>query len=1008
VSIRADFSTPTQQCPVLSDSLLHSVCLFLFYRAIMNEILSARPPTPPRTIFKQDADHLQGRLNEPDTPSAADSTILRSSKKVNFSPITSYIKPATASSLTPVSNTAIRWIPPSNECKPVKSILKMTNGPTPTEENEPQPFAVLLESAIQQLAGESVSSRVDAYIHLLGSTKTYDSVPEQSAMVSKVGLLAQFIQRDVGRDFGKGEVLEMNLVTNAMKFAIYLVWSEALSTYLPDDFKIFIVDHSLSALQDGKVPKTVLIHYTNLLYNQNFPSKIMTSSRITRILAALSNLADRVKGNGVISQRLGVYTRLLGQDKAVMASQASLWVENLISGLLHPIKDVRSKALVLGNQVSVILGPNLNISKTILDIFDKELPKGQKLVSEICERMSRMMSSVDSGEHVPQIWSIIILLLRSKRFVMEEWTYFKDWVLVLQKCFNCSEPRIKIQAILGWNRFVYVITCNDSTSRSMMKMLTRPIISQFERKKTEKPGSTVNRAVLSSYYNLIYYAFRPSASYEHTDFIWEEYIHQPLAKIFTTSSHLSDSACKALASLLWSSQPKVWTENKINEPLKMEPENIFPIDCKWTRSRIGLVLKTFEALFPTSTWAPENDPVSDVAVAWVNLCKSLAEASSKEIKASTGLTQAIASILDLFQRLRHGAPASLNAETSDKFLERLSFLSTTLITAIGPPPFTEKLLLKTAQETYQAANTPTHHRTPSDSKLDTPFMHILRILSSFGEDSDLRDLKTGLFDSLLEVACRGRQSRGSRLEFLEKCTLLRLRDSDIDPKLVGSIWVAAAKLTINCLTSFPMETPRDRDGTVTRDYDNVTKILARGLQFGTTFQTWDSLLDACVRVVRTERGERSIASLIIEPLATESLQLTRKLSFWPLKALTTQALSLSYYQKGETRVSMTGLSQGSTVPNHPFFPEKLLELIIKVTAEAYEHFNADENIATAEVMESLTALLGSGTAQFRFKLLDKLQAPLSLWLQDTARCLTSENGTSNRLLTAVSLDIKFS
>ncbi|CRG90118.1 Midasin [Talaromyces islandicus] len=970
----------------------------------MVEILSARPPTPPRTFFNRDSDHLQSRQDVPDTPSAAESTILRTSKKVNFSPITSYIKPATASGLNPVSNPAIRSIPPSNECKPAKSILKMTSGsslaPTATEENEQQPFAVQLESAIQQLAGESVSSRVDAYIHLLGSAKKYENVPEQSAMVSKVGLLAQFIQRDVDRDFGKGEVLEMNLATNALKFAIFLVWSEALSIYVPDDFKIFIVDHSISALQDGKLPKTLLIHYTHVLYNQNFSPKIMTNSRITRILAALSDLTDRVNGNGIISQRLGVYTRLVGQDKTVMAAHASLWVENLISGLLHPMKDVRSKALVLGNQISVILGPNLNISKTILDIFNKELPQGRKLMSEICERMSRMMSPVDSGVHVPQIWSIIVLLLRSKRFVMEEWKYFKEWVLVLQKCFNCSEPLIKIQAILGWNRFVYVITCNNSTSTSMMRMLTKPIVSQFERKKTEKPGSSVNRVVLSSYYNLLYYAFRPSASYEHYDFIWEEYVNQPLAKFFTTSSHLNDSACNALASLLWSSQPKVWTENKINESSKVEPENIFPIDCKWTRSRIGSVLKTFEALFTTSTWASGNDRASDIAVAWTNLCKALAEASSKEIKASTELTQAIAAVLNLFQRLRQGAPASLNAETNDTFLERLSFLSTTVITAIGPSPFTEKALLKTAQETYQAANTPTRHRASSDSSLDTPFMHILRILSSFGEDSKLGGLEASIFEGLLEAVCRGRQSRGSRLELLEKCTLLRLRDSEIDPELVGSIWEATARLTINCLTSFPMETPRDRDGTVTRDYDKVTKILAHGLQFEKAFQIWGTLLDACVRVVRTERGERSVASLIIEPLATESLQLSRGLSFWPLKTLTNQALSLSYYQKGETRGSMTSLGQEPIMSNHSLFPEKLLGLITKVTTEAYEHFNADENTATAEVMESLTALLGSGTSQFRSKLLESLQAPLSLWVKDSARCLTSENGTSTRLLTA--------
>ncbi|KAH8700233.1 putative telomere length regulator protein [Talaromyces proteolyticus] len=981
----------------------------------MVEILAlpARPPTPPRAshaLFSRDGDGFQGRpnvLNTPgESPSTAESTVLRSSKKVNFSPITSYIKPLNSSNSASAQNSAIRSIPRSNERKPAKSILKTTSttvpdpSAIPVEGSQPQTFAMLLESAMQQLAGESLSSRVDAYRHLLGTSKAYENIPEQSLMASKVGPLAQYIQRDIGRDIRKGEVVGMNVVTNALKLAMYIMWNETLGANLPDDFKIFMVDHALGALQDAKLPKTVLNHYAHVLCMQTFPPKIMTNSRVTRILAVLSDITERISGNGIISQRFGIYTRLLSQSKITMASQASLWVENLISGLLHTFKDARSKALAFGKQVSVLLGPNLNVSKAVLDVFSKEISQGRRLVSEICERMSRMMSSVESGVHVPEIWSTIVLLLRSKRFNIEKWEYFKEWVLVLQRCFNCSESSIKAQAIYGWNRFVYVITCSDDTSNSMMKMLTKPIISQFDRRKSEKSATNISPIILSSYYNLLYYAFRPSASYEHIDFIWEEYVNQPLVNIFTTSSQLNDAACKALSSLLWSNQPKPWVENKLNEVQKMEPEHLLPIDCKWTRTRIVSILRVFEALFGTATWRPGNDTTSDIAIAWTNLCKALADASSKEIKASAELMQAIASVLDIFQRLRLGAPASLNAETNDEFLDRFTFLSRTLIAAIGPSPFTEKLLLKTAQETFQADNTPTHRRANIDTNLDSPFMYIFRIVSSSGEISESYEFHLHSVHSLLEAACSGRQSRGSRLEFLERCIQLPLIESNIAPVLNRCIWEATAMLTINCLNSFPMETPRDRDGTISRDYDNVKTVLTRGLQFTMAFETWNSLLDAYVRTVRTERGERGIATLIIEPIAANLLQLTRAVSYAPLKALIGQALSLPYCQQNEMRPSLAGFNRGTPPFNKAFFPDKLFELVSKVMEDAYEQFKPEESLAVAEVIESLTSWLGSGVPQFRSNILDKLQLCLSLWLQDSNRYITSEKGSDNRLMTA--------
>jgi hypothetical protein len=995
----------------------------------MVEVLSAfpaRPPTPPRTsshaLFGGEVDGAQDQRGLLDTPgespsSTNESTALRSgerSKKVNFSPWTNYIKAPTFPNAAPTSKTSLRSLPPSNECKPSKSILKATNNtvfspPTNGAPHTTESLAMLLDSVTQQLAGESLSSRLDAYMHLVGALKAYEGLPEEPAMVAKLGLMTQFIQRDMCRDLEKGGPLETNLVIHALKLAIFLVWNKRLSEQLSDDFRNFIVDHSITSLQNARVHKSVSNHFMHILSNatENF---VMSNSRLSRILSVLSDITDRVNGNGIVYQRLSIYQNVLSQSKTTMASQPALWIEHLISGLLHHLKDTRWKAIGLGMRASMEIGPNTVVSNTIRDIFDKRLDQGRKLVSEICERMSRMMSSAETGVHVPQIWSIIVLLLRSKRFNIDQWEHFKEWVLVLQKCFNCSEPEIKRQAILGWNRFVFAINSNESTSHSMIRMLGKPIFSQFERRKYDKLGASTSQLPLSSYYNLLYYGFRPSTSYQHLDIVWEEYVSQPFANIFAPNPNLNERACQVLSFLLWNPQPKVWTENKINEQSRIVPESLPCLDCKWVRSRLLSVLKVFEILFKTSVWNCDTIDESCIAIAWINLSSALSDASSKEIKPSAELMQAIASVLGLFRRLWNGAPSSLNGAKGSAtvaFLDRFRFLSTSIISAIGPLPFTDKLLLKTAGETFQAANTPTRRHSLTDTNLDTPFMHLLRLISSSPDLSEPPPPSyLSLIDGLLEAASKGRLSRGSRLDFFEKCADIQSNEPEIPsvdrPNSARYIWEATAKLAQDCLQSFPMETVRDRDGSVSRDYENAIKILSRGLRFPDAHLKWNLLLDAFVRVVRTERGDHGIAKYIIEPLAEDLKQLGLNQVCVPLKSLINHALSLPYHQQNKSRSRSVGFHHGSPVPDQLLFPHKLLELINEVLSESYQKFKNNENTLITEVIESLTSFLGSGILSFRSAVLERLQGPLAFWLRDNSRHLTMENGADSRVLTAVS------
>src|SRR5699024_989175 len=179
--------------------------------------------------------------------------------------------------------------------------------------------------------------------------------------------------------------------------------------------------------------------------------------------------------------------------------------------------------------------------------------------------------------------------------------------------------------------------------------------------------------------------------------------------IFASNPTLSNHVAHALSYMLWSSHTRVWTEATISQCTKFDPSFLPALECKWTRSRIASGLKVFENLFKSAPWTDGRPEQSHIANAWSSLSNALSYASSKEITPTPESMQAVAAVLGLLQRLWKSGPSSLNtAGNYDAFFERFRFLSTKIISDLGSISFTEKLLLKTADETFQAATTPTH------------------------------------------------------------------------------------------------------------------------------------------------------------------------------------------------------------------------------------------------------------------------------------------------------------
>lgn len=993
--------------------------------------LPARPPTPPRPGSRIDQNNPQSP-HPLQTPGASSQTADASrappsshgSKRVNFSPWLYTVigspksQPASKpNDAKPITNTTFHS-PQGGEGRPFKSILKETSSPIPVwspnvNKYTTESFDMLLESVAQQLAGKSVSSRLDAYINFFGALRTYDGLLRGNEIGEKLGLITDFIQRDVTRDLVNGTPMDTTLANQALKLAAAFIWQSDISAQLSEDFKIFLVEHAITSLQETKGAKSVLTHYLSILSTQNFSAKIMTTSRVSRLLTALQDLTKHVNGKAISFHRLCIYSRLLSQSKSTFLSQPSLWMEHLIFGLLNAHKETRTKAISLGFQIALAAGPTPALSNNIRVLFERPLEGDRKLVTEVRERMSRMMASPDTGKHVPQIWTIVILLLRSKMWNLNQWEHFKEWLLVLQKCFNCSEPAIKTQAISGWIWFIYALSPNESTDRSILKMLGKPMFSQFERKKSDKSGSPPSQLALSSYNYLLYYLFRPSLPYHHVDTIWEEYVAVPSSTIFSAFPALADSASLVLAHLLWCPQAKVWTESRIadsfitdsriTEITKMEVEELPSVEPRWVRSKISSVLGVFESLLKSSVWNQKELEKSNIALAWNSLASALSLASSKEIAPSGESMQAVACVLGLLHRLWATGPSSLNAtggQSEEAFFERFQFLSTTMILSLGGIPFTEKLMLKIGDGSFQTTSTPTHRPSASGTNLDSPILHLLRTTGKITVISSPTPSYIRLIDGLITASCNGRISRGSRLELLHQCAELsvaELKFTSNSPQLLEVIWKGTALAAADALQSFPIESARERDGSVSRDYEIITKILVAGISFPGASQEWSRLLDAYVRVARTEKGDRVLSGLIVEPIAESLSSISVHDTYLPTNALLGHCLSIPFAR--ETGLGINDPVSHQVAPSA--FPHKLLETVARSLDLGYHSFDSSHTLHLSAFIESLTSFLGSGTPSFRAQALETLQAPLGLWIQDSELKVDVTSGVDSRALTAV-------
>ena len=677
----------------------------------------------------------------------------------------------------------------------------------------------MLRSLMQQLASETRSARLDAYLSLGGALKAHDGAPPLEDLADFIGPLMQFIRRDLTAEVADTSAIDTPLATQAIKLAIALLWFPQVSRKMNSDFCTYLVDHAIRSIENPNIPKALTNHYMHFLGQQKFSSQVMTMARATRLLNTLDGSADSVRGNSAAAERLLIYQRLLAQAPSVMASNPVLWVDHLFVGMLSSVAGVRSRAINFGTDAALTLGIQKAVSSTVSDVFNRDF-EGGTFAAYLADRLQKMALDKVDSHHVPRIWTVVILFLRSKHHQLERWEHMKCWLEIMEKCFNSSDIQLKFQANLAWNRFVLAVNPDEDTDRNMIQTLHRPISGQLKRRAQGKTSKETRKFALSSLCNLLYYSMPPMSSYSRLDLYWQEYVSRVFRSFLGSSAQEANQGCYVLAAMFDGSQTKSWDINRAIDLNLVRPEEISRLDPRWVRSRTNTIIQVIELALSRAPWIIASAVEPPVKQLWTNFIGTLADAGVKEIKVSSDLMEAIASLFNMLQRIWERGPDALGKPSEnpeEDFVRRFTFLCNTMLNGLGTISFTEKVLSQDFEGHYESVATTSASRKLKNYAVPptSPIILLFRLFSKPPFPLTPSETYYAAVRSLLDRCLFSRSSMNFSKELLADCAGVLDTPPDADSPIVsielGNVLTSLAREHTIDWTLMPHTAPNNTD-----------------------------------------------------------------------------------------------------------------------------------------------------------------------------------------------------
>ena len=986
----------------------------------------ARPPTPPKekTARASPSDGFGATtvghvlLHTPDESPSSSAEYSKEStgkvhKKVGFTLLGTQYHRFSVGGHESDSDGQIRQLPRSRDCKSSKSILKVcTDNAGEPSSNELLAFdsnslPAMLRSTTQHLASASRSSRLDAYASLLACLSAYDEVPEAQDVAEKVAEITGYIRRDVMANNEEDGSLDIQLATQALKMVTAFICIPGVPAMLPEEFCLFILERSISSLEDQGSPKILVSHYMHLLEKQKFSSKHLTTDRVNRLVTALDAVTVWVKGNRIVGHRLMIYQRLLGQAKPLMVSRVTTWIDHLVSGMLSTIKDIRARAIALGLDASLQLGTTSSASQACIDVFNRVSADGTKVLEFVSSRLIEMANSKEDGSHAPQIWSVVIMFLRSRRRQLEGWEHLKAWLVVIQRCFNSSDGQTKLQANIAWNRLIFAINLDTSTSTSMAKMLRQPIVSQLERRSSDKASKMAKQIARSSYCTLLYYALRPTATHAQLDQYWDLYVYQILPSCFVASKTDVNHACDILAALFsGKGKPRIWEEGRINDG-PINPEDLSCLDPKWIRLRTARIMLVFDKLFDIADWQLSKEGVAPIVQAWRNFTSALGNAGGKEVKVSMDAMSAVAHIINEMNLLldrnksksvkKHDTlpvDTASKADQSEVF-EKIRVLISEAVSKIGNLPFIERRLTRTSQDSFEAADTPSSRSSRNSVSVDSAVAYLLNTLLRNVQHMSNATSYIGALQIVLNISLQSATSRRTQLGILRNLSRLLTLDGNHQQEASITFWRLLAEGTCSALEQPQQnETHNGSPQYLGHEFREAVKILELGIQFGSSSNgsTWHRLHSDIIDALRKEVGIEANGLVIIEPLAGFISREDITCDDFVLGAAVSMIETVQWPQSPQLMERVHRLLWGLThvapkvISLDPF--DKLYSMVEILLSSSYASLEMLPSATVIRFIAATTKMIASCPPEYIDTVLSRIQKGLAPWVEDAKGILS--------------------
>jgi hypothetical protein len=978
-----------------------------------------RPPTPPRgssngnaklsffdrILHKDPASYRSYNITPESSTESANHTPtgISRGKKVEWSEWTEYQEPPT---LPTDSQSIPQRQPPCAEQKPVKSILKATTKLLPPHKYKD--FATMLESIVQQLAGNDRSSKVDSYMLLSGVLKASNNIPDPDALRGKIGLLMQFIRRDCSATHSTGTP-DTPLASQALVLLASLLYRPEIAELLTQEFMVFIVDHAIKTFENSGMSKDTVKYLMHVLAQLNFPDKIMNAERVGKLVTVLHNLnGDErlVKGKSIAIGRLDIYQTLLRQSMPHMLVNTE-WLGDLFTSMLSDLKDVRTPAIAFGFEASLAFGTEGKVSRAFMDMFQSETESrpGAKFAYIYAQNLKKMIREKEQCASVPQIWSVSILFLRYRVQQFEQWAFMIPWLKIIQECFNCSDQQTKIEANYAWNRLIFAIRPDDKTSSKTISMLRTPLTDQLKRKDLRKSSKT-RKAALGSVYNLLYYSLKPNSTSDELDLYWDAYAAQFVRALTPTNTSETselvrqdlEEACKILKSLFDSTTPRIWNENRAVDSLETNSiavEELPAIDPKWLRKSASNVFPILEPLLERLYWdlCDETNTISSV---WKTYITSIASAAVKEIKVSNDAMACVARIFNFLYKVWHLGPNTLHSlqppKLSQNFLASFENFILTAIEGLGPLPFTEKLLSMGNQHQFIVIATPSHRPGKSPGEIRSPLHHLFVLVSTPSPGLKYNGKFSQVVRRMLVPFFEARKSSKAQMELVKDLLRLLPSESTEQSRILWRILADFATTATDTRDESTAGSSGADEQPLGGDYRSVVKLLEVGIDLSPqeVLPGWQGLFEALVTSATLDAGDGGCAIAVIDPLARILLAKLVKgdenvsLSGLPYYHM---LLSKATYPKDRQALDAARRKIWGTVSGgfkSPTFDpyNKLYEYVYHSLEVSYTALNEIQPYTHGDIISTITSLLARCPNVLLSAVLVKLQGGLVCWIQD--------------------------